>query len=838
VKLWEVIVSPRGRRFVAVPAGDDSLLKKVVPGRYTIVDRRAMRRSSGLLRWTGSLHHGQLDEKGKKRADQRGMLEAWRRHVGAGSTAGIIVSPPRTGKCVTGDTLVRTDRGYETMEGLFTRLGHTGDVEMIGSFGSIQTPTGMAAIRGLYSRMSDSTITITTVLGTSITGTPEHPIQVSRVSMATGMPEEVPTWVPLRDVVCGDVIRLPNRTEDPVPPARRVGALTVSEARLIGILVSLADQDKLRAGIVDMDPSTATDPLEATSLLRSECGVDAVDAVVFRLTDEAPHLVGWRDALLASPQAAWDAFLATVDRETNTLETHDSVLAKAAHFHMLGSGVDAVMRKLDGEPWRVMSLQRLSDGPKPRLVADQVARVTVSRKPVRVYDVMIPDGKAFVTNGLSSHNTVLGVAATLAQKQRTIITASKIDFLRQFGMRFGELTNLRSLYREGLRPVVLVDRRGWVDGPSFGVHVVKKWTPEVNRADVVITPYQQLLDTDRGRERLRNYVHGRFGLLVADEIHQTGAPSFSRIINRSDARYRLGLTATPKRKDQLERVVHATLGQVVVKGKVTSDLPLLTLFETGVGSSRDFRNWNNMVSFLANSEERNKIITRQVFRDLREDPRNCVLLPVTRVAHIHQLVKMINAQAEFCRRNKDEDWPGELAVAYSGKSDTNAVLNQVRAGNARVVVAQATMVQHGLDIPRWTHVYIGVVPTSNPYLMYQLGNRVCTPYTKDLENELGDKPRPTVRFVIDAISASVFCFAKLFNDPDYGIKAGLLGTNYLDVKLYAARQEVVDRMAAIATMPRSYSPADAGVKSTLGVTRTGRRRRKGSWRPVRPVTRF
>ncbi len=437
-----------------------------------------------------------------------------------------------------------------------------------------------------------------------------------------------------------------------------------------------------------------------------------------------------------------------------------------------------------------------------------------------------------------SGKTALGVASGLATRSRTFITAHKIDLLRQFGRRFATLTNLRELYERGRRPVVLVDPRGWPDGAECGVHVLKTWGPDVDRADVVMSCYHQFLGS-RGRERMRRYVDGKFGTMVGDEIHLASAPGFSLVMNRINARRRLGLTATPHRGDGLMPVATAVMGRVAVIGRITADLPRLELLETGIGSGRHHASFNGVVSFLTGSQERNRVILRQVFRDLRENKKNCVLLPTTRRQHIHDLVKMINAQADYCRRERGEDWPTELAVSYYGKSDTNAILKQVGEGRARVVVAMMSMIQYGLDVERWTHVYVGVTPTSSAYNVFQALNRVCTPYSPETQARLGSKPQAVVRFVIDEVSASIFCFVKLYADKDYGIKRGLSGDNYYRVRLCTASREVAARMDVIAKFPKSYSATDVGVELRLGKTRSGKRRKKSAWRPMREgITRF
>ncbi len=284
--------------------------------------------------------------------------------------------------------------------------------------------------------------------------------------------------------------------------------------------------------------------------------------------------------------------------------------------------------------------------------------------------------------------------------------------------------------------------------------------------------------------------------------------------------------------------VDAIIGKVVAKGKAVSTLPDLEMFETGIQSPRKHSTWNGIVGWLSQSEDRNKLIVRQIFKDLRSNKRACVLVPVLRVAHVHALVKMVNTQAAFNRQHRGENWPKELAVAYFGGSNTDEVINQINAGKARVTISNVRMVQRGLDVARWTHVYVGCIPTSNPMVTWQLINRVCTPYTPEMVARLGVKPQPVARLMIDSLDASVFCFVKVFKDRLYGYKAGINGTNFIDTISYKATPAALERMTTIAKFPKSYSVEDGGGKHVLGKTRKGKARTKHTWQPKKPITKF
>jgi len=71
-------------------------------------------------------------------------------------------------------------------------------------------------------------------------------------------------------------------------------------------------------------------------------------------------------------------------------------------------------------------------------------------------------------------------------------------------------------------------------------------------ADVVITTFQFLRQNDFDRvDKLSN----EFGLVVVDEVHIAGAKSVTRTVQSINAKYRIGLSATPTRSDGLDEIL-------------------------------------------------------------------------------------------------------------------------------------------------------------------------------------------------------------------------------------------------------------------------------------------
>jgi hypothetical protein len=569
IKMWELIRTPGGKKLIALPSGDRTKVQAVLTTRkYEIVDKRPRPRMKSGLQWRGKLRRkGDVDDSGRPYADQRGMVRAWRDHVDSGETGGTIISPPRSGKCVYGDTLVRTYDGIVRIDSLFAR--YPVGIERVGRFGHVYTPFGVHEIRGLYSKTVDQTVEVLFQSGLRLGGTPNHPLMI--------LDGNSTKWVQLGQLRGDEQAIIPTC----IPTEVTGRGLTVDEAVIVGAVATRSSKTRLASGVVDvvLDGLRFPDAVRSAFYRRHRVIPNSVGRLTAQLSTLASSVpaspdLPWlpRSVFRAGPRST-RALLRTVLDGAALVGSHrvavlPRLLAELVHVTLLGYGVWAtVEHHPDGSHVAVACDQDLEaafrraaesavhnehlhskQGVVHGLV-DTVLSVRFVNEPRVVYDLAVPAVKSFVSNALASHNTVIGVKCALLHGERSFFTASQIDFLRQFGMRFGENSNAIELYRKGKRPVVIVDKKGWKDAPKYGVHVVKKWGKETDEADVVLAPYQQFVHPERGYERLKRHVSGKFGTAGVDEQHQANAAAFSRVLNRINVRRKLGLTATVHRKD-------------------------------------------------------------------------------------------------------------------------------------------------------------------------------------------------------------------------------------------------------------------------------------------------
>jgi len=109
----------------------------------------------------------------------------------------------------------------------------------------------------------------------------------------------------------------------------------------------------------------------------------------------------------------------------------------------------------------------------------------------------------------------------------------------------------------------------------------------------------------------RNLSELDYGLVIADECHNAPACQFMHVINGMNCRYKYGLSATPQRRDNLEFMIFAALGEICaeigqdqLEGKVlpVSVQTIRHPFDDTVES------WNDFINSLINDDSRNDLI--------------------------------------------------------------------------------------------------------------------------------------------------------------------------------------------------------------------------------------
>lgn len=354
-----------------------------------------------------------------------------------------------------------------------------------------------------------------------------------------------------------------------------------------------------------------------------------------------------------------------------------------------------------------------------------------------------------------SGKSVVAVAITCQLQVKTIIVTHQHELSLGFYKSFLRDTNLKKLRKENPNRKI--------------VNVVTK-LEEMKNLDVAIISYQKFIKDKTSASRIKECINDNgFSFLIVDEAHHGFAESYSNFLNSLNVRYRCPLSATPDRKDGRSRMLQDLFHPDRVKVESISLKPKITFWLTGVGENKSYVQWVYAMKYLASQEERNRMIVRQVFKDLREG--RTIILPVDFIDHMNKLVQMINNQAEINNKKRNENWPEQLATGFSSRSsDRKKILENFETGVHRVLVGIRSIIREGITFERADTIYIlvpmsaGDISVGSP-IFYQLVYRVCTARR--------DK-NPIVRILVDDIGQSAGCVKALSSRE---IMPGLKGSN-------------------------------------------------------------
>lgn len=316
--------------------------------------------------------------------------------------------------------------------------------------------------------------------------------------------------------------------------------------------------------------------------------------------------------------------------------------------------------------------------------------------------------------------TVMATFLTCALGARTIIIAHQFELLDQFYNTFVRDTDMKPGQVEIVKSLAALKK---------------------SKADVVLVNPQKFY---RQMKKVRPLLR-KFSLVVVDEVHTAAAKIYAQVVGNIPAIYRLGLSATPDRKDSRSKLNSFLVGPVVAKAKGVTLRPTVEHYQVKAYPRVDYKLWSSAIGWMADSEERNAEIVANVFEDL-ENGHHSIIIPVNYKRHMETLVNMINARAR-----QELDFRGNLAVGLHAKAKRKEVL--ARADDATkkkpcVLVAIMSIIKQGITLRSPTMLHAVMPMAGNPAvgapMARQCFYRVCTP--------VAGKQQPVVRLYLDNVT--------------------------------------------------------------------------------------
>jgi len=197
-------------------------------------------------------------------------------------------------------------------------------------------------------------------------------------------------------------------------------------------------------------------------------------------------------------------------------------------------------------------------------------------------------------------------------------------------------------------------------------------------------------------------IGGRFGLAIVDEAHHAPATTFQRVMRHLRARWRLGLTATPRDDghDKLfdwsfgPRLLVKTLQELVDEGflMMPKVVAVPTAFDHEM-SPTDPRRLTKLHRAIVRDAARNELVADLVMWE--EQAGETVLLLANRKELCHKLARLLQARGVNYR----------TVVGTTAKTKRKASLEELRSGEASVVIA-TSLADEGLNVPRLSRIVL------------------------------------------------------------------------------------------------------------------------------------
>lgn len=191
----------------------------------------------------------------------------------------------------------------------------------------------------------------------------------------------------------------------------------------------------------------------------------------------------------------------------------------------------------------------------------------------------------------------------------------------------------------------------------------------------------------------------KYSQIIIDECHHIPATSFEAILKQLPARYVLGLSATPYRKDGLEKIMFLQCGPVrhEIQPSEVSELPKeVSIYETSIVFPDELGRqppYHVLIHHLVTNESRNHLIGTKVAEVLEQN--RFPLLVSDRKDHLEALEKLVS---KMCADVEIVVLEGTLTNKQ--RRGAYARIAELRLAKKKVMLmATASLIGEGFDLP-------------------------------------------------------------------------------------------------------------------------------------------
>jgi|WetSurMetagenome_2_1015567.scaffolds.fasta_scaffold02025_10 superfamily II DNA or RNA helicase len=199
------------------------------------------------------------------------------------------------------------------------------------------------------------------------------------------------------------------------------------------------------------------------------------------------------------------------------------------------------------------------------------------------------------------------------------------------------------------------------------------------------------------------------GLVLVDECHHIPAKTFRRIITKLNPYYLYGLTATPKRKNNDEKLIYIFLGKILHMvdknfsiADQSEESKLEKKFETKIIIKNTeievpfkvkIDNFQILSKIITFDSSRNKLIVEDVAKEA--DKGNKCLILTERKEHVETLSYYLKGKYEIITLT------GDLSEGQKKEK-----LKQIESSNFQILIATGQLIGEGTDFPNLNCLFL------------------------------------------------------------------------------------------------------------------------------------
>ena len=194
-------------------------------------------------------------------------------------------------------------------------------------------------------------------------------------------------------------------------------------------------------------------------------------------------------------------------------------------------------------------------------------------------------------------------------------------------------------------------------------------------------------------------IHNQFGTILVDECHHIPAETFRNTIDKLNTFYLYGLTATPFRKYNDDKLIFAFLGEII--SEITSNeienfqhaqiIVRTTNLDVPFNSKTD--NFETLSKILVHDSERNKLILNDIKNEIQKGKRIAII--TERREHINTLYLFLKQSYEVVTLSGDDS-----------ENNRKSKWQTLQQGNFQILITTGQYFGEGSDLSNISSLFL------------------------------------------------------------------------------------------------------------------------------------